>query len=249
MLLKLSTWQEVEDYLSHSQAIIIPVGSTEQHGPTGLIGTDAICPEKIAEQVARQENILVAPTVYYGMSQHHLGFSGSITLRPSTMVSMIRDIVDSLAVHGFTRLLFFNGHGGNVSPLKTAFSEIYAGYSLSRSPCPVHCRLVNWYDGRRVKELAAAWFKTAEGNHATPSEVALSFYAFPDAVKSAPLSPCIAPDGEFRDAGDFRARFPDGRMGSDPSLASVEKGERLCRAAVADLIESCHEFITEENSA
>ena len=247
MLLKLSTWQEIDDYLKQSKAIIVPIGSTEQHGPMGMIGTDAICPETIAAEISRREEILVAPTIHYGMSQHHLAFSGSITLRPATLISMIRDIVHSLAVHGFTHLLFYNGHGGNVSPVKTAFSEIYTQYSLAGSPCDLRCELVNWYDGRRVKELQDIHFKSAEGSHATPAEISLSFYAHPEAVKSAELSPRIAPDGDFRDAADFRSRFPDGRIGSDSGLATVEIGKELCRAAVADLRDAYHHFINADS--
>ena len=63
MLLHLSTWQEVEDYLQRSQAVIIPIGSTEQHGPTGLIGTDFICAEAIARAVGEKADALVTSTL------------------------------------------------------------------------------------------------------------------------------------------------------------------------------------------
>jgi len=82
MLLHLSSWPEIEDYLTRSRGIVIPIGSTEQHGPTGLIGTDAICPEVIAKRASDEAGFLVGPTFNVGIAQHHLGFPGTMTLRP-----------------------------------------------------------------------------------------------------------------------------------------------------------------------
>jgi creatinine amidohydrolase len=246
MLLQLCTWQEVEAYLQRSTGIIIPIGSTEQHGPTGLIGTDAICPEVIARGVAEETDVLVAPTINIGMAQHHLGFPGSITLRPGTLLAVVRDIVDSLTRHGFDHFYFLNGHGGNIATVTAAFSEIYAQCSLGTAPpdrLPVRCKLANWWMGARVKKLSQSLFGDAEGSHATPAEVSLSYFAYPNAVKTAEMSPKIAPKGEIFDAADYRRRFPDGRIGSDPSLASIDAGEKLYKAAVKDTLESYRSFL------
>jgi creatinine amidohydrolase len=235
MQLQLQTWPEIEAYLQICRGIILPIGSTEQHGPNGLIGTDAICAETVARGVGDSTGALVAPTIAVGMAQHHLGFPGSVTLRPSTLIAVLRDIVDSLARHGFERFYFLNGHGGNIATVSAAFSEIYAARSMvaADNTPPLKCRLKNWWQYQEVYDLAKELFGEAEGSHATPSEVSLTQFAYPDAIKSAVLDPPIAPRGDFADAADYRRKFPDGRIGSNPALATPEAGRCLYEAAVA----------------
>lgn len=249
MLLHLQTWQEVEAYLQRSTGIIIPIGSTEQHGPTGLLGTDAICPETVARRVGERMDALVAPTLAIGMAQHHLGFAGTITLRPSTLIAVVCDVINSLAQHGFDRFYFLNGHGGNAATLNAAFAEVYAQESLGTAPRGrprLRCRLTNWWRAPTVRAASKQLFGEAEGIHATPTEIALTQFAYPGAIKRATLEPRVAAYGEIRDAADYRARFPDGRIGSDPSLASVEAGERIFKAAVEYVSDDYRRFVDAE---
>lgn len=236
MKLQLSTWPEIEAWLQQDDGIVIPIGSTEQHGPNGLIGTDAICPETIAGGLS-ERGVLVGPTLSIGMAQHHLAFPGSITLRPTTLIAVIRDVVSSLAVQGFGRFLFLNGHGGNIATVHAAFADLYADASLGGDRSRLRLELFNWFQGERVGRLSRELFGDAEGSHATPSEVSLTWHAYPDQVRDVKLEPERAPDGTIRDAADYRASFPDGRIGSNPALASIEHGRRLYQAAVEDAMD------------
>ncbi len=245
MLLHLSTWKEVETYLSHSQGIIFPIGSTEQHGPTGLIGTDAICAEAIAQGVGRETQALVGPTINVGMALHHTVFPGSLSLRPSTLILLIRDYLTPLARAGFTRFFFINGHGGNVATLKAAFSEFYATLADLNLPNAdqVRCQVSNWYMCSSVYKLAKELYGDQEGCHATPSEVALTQYLYPEAIKQAELSPDVAQDRRIYSAKDFRRRYPDGRMGSNPALATPDHGKQFYDLAMKELSNTYLEFL------
>ncbi|WP_051609467.1 creatininase family protein [Fodinicurvata fenggangensis] len=242
--LQLLTWPDIEEYLQTSRSILIPIGSTEQHGPTGLLGTDALCPEVLSRGVAARTGALIAPTLSIGMAQHHLGFPGSISLRPSTLIAVVRDVVTSLASQGFERFFFVNGHGGNIATLQAAFSEIHAdvSYGVQSNRASLQFQLHSWWMLPSVRARSAELFGEAEGSHVTCSEVSLTHYAHGPHMKSRPLSPKIAPKGPIGDARDFRSRFPDGRIGSDPTLANAEAGETLYEAALEDLCGAWENF-------
>jgi creatinine amidohydrolase len=244
MQLATATWQEVEDHLRTTDGIILPIGSTEQHGPNGLIGTDHLCAEFVAKGVGDSIGCAVAPTLAYGMSQHHLGFTGSATLRPSTLMLVVRDVVQSLAVHGFRHFFFINGHGGNVATVTAAFDEIYAAVSLGDAMPKVRCRMEFWSGGARAKAIAEELYAGVNGNHATAAEVSLAQFYCPDHIKHAQMSPKVAPkSGPFFEAGHYRSRYADGRIGSDPSLSSPEHGKRLYDAAVVDMAQAYQAFL------
>ena len=246
MLLHLQTWTEVEEYLTRSQGIILPIGSTEQHGPTGLIGTDAICAEAIAKGVGEETQALVGPTINVGMALHHLAFPGSMSLRPATLILVIRDYLVSLSRAGFRKFFFINGHGGNMATVKAAFSETYAHLAdlNIEGAADVQCRLNNWFMGRGVYELAKELYGEKEGSHATPSEVAVTQFIYPEAIKTGELSQEVN-RSRIYGAANFRQQHPGGRMGSDPSLATPEHGERFYKLAVEEISKSYRSFLEE----
>ena len=248
MLLHLSTWPEVETYLQKSQGIILPIGSTEQHGPTGLIGTDAICAESISKGVGEATQAMVGPTINVGMALHHTAFPGTISLRPSTLILVVKDYLTCLVKAGFTKFYFINGHGGNIATLKAAFSETYAHLEDLQIPnsAKVQCQIANWFMGGSVYKLAKELYGDQEGSHATPSEVAVTQYIYPEAIKKAYLSPEIAGGHKIYSAVDFRSRYPDGRMGSNPDLATPEHGQQFYDLSVEELSKGYLEFVKAE---
>ena len=227
------TWPEVGAYLDRADGILLPVGSTEQHGPNGPLGTDALCPEAVAAAAAERLGVLVAPTLALGVAPYHMAFPGTITLAPETFEAVLRETIASLARHGFAHVYVLNGHGGNLPFIRGVLKEM-------ESP---RCRLHNWFAGPRVRALAKDLYGKAEGLHATPSEIALAWHVAPETRREdVAMTPERAPGGFEKEPAAFRARFPDGRIGSEAALARAEDGARLLEAAVEDVIEDYRAF-------
>lgn len=248
--LQLRSWPEVEAYLAHCRGVIVPLGSTEQHGPTGAIGTDALTAEAVALAVGRRTGVLVTPAQAFGMAEHHLGFAGTISLQPSTLLAVLHDVVLSLARHGFERIYVINGHGGNIATARAAFAQAYGTAAARGLPGAdrLRCRLANWFTASPVMREARDLYGNREGHHATPSEIALTLHLEPSlTAKQRPL-PEAAPAGPIHGPEDFRRRHPDGRMGSDPFLASADHGARFLELAAAALSEDLAAFLDPEGA-
>ena len=125
MTLQHQTWSEGETYLESKTGIIIPCGSTEQHGPVRMIGTDAICAEAEALRVGDTAETLMASNLTLGQAQFNFDFPGTISLRTKTLMAFTRDVVTTLARQGFTHIYFINGHGGSIAPLQVACQNLY----------------------------------------------------------------------------------------------------------------------------
>jgi len=109
---------DIKEYLKHSDTILIPKASLEQHGPHLPLYCDSITSEQVASRAGRKAGILYTPTLWLGYSPQHMRAqgqgTGTITLRVETYLNLIYDIGRSLVHHGFKRLIFVNGHGSNV---------------------------------------------------------------------------------------------------------------------------------------
>lgn len=109
--------------------VLLPLGSTEQHGPHLPVGTDALMATAMSERIAlalqqRGKPCVVAPTIAVANSVHHMSFCGSLTLKPQTYMNMLRDYCHAIAAHGFRKIVLVNGHGGNNAPTDTALIDI-----------------------------------------------------------------------------------------------------------------------------
>ncbi|MFN8063134.1 MAG: creatininase family protein [Vicinamibacterales bacterium] len=107
------TWPEVEDLLTRTDMVIMPVASLEEHGLQGPIGTDFLNGLERAKLVAQRTDVLVAPILFPGNSPYHMGFPGTITLPAETIQLVFFQAAQSLIRHGFKRFLILNSHGGN----------------------------------------------------------------------------------------------------------------------------------------
>jgi creatinine amidohydrolase len=104
---------QVEAYLEHDDRIVLPLGSTEQHAYLS-VGTDAILAERVSLEAAEPLGVLVAPALPYGLAPYFAAFPGSPSLRTTTYLALVGDLLDSLHGQGFRRFVLVNGHGGNM---------------------------------------------------------------------------------------------------------------------------------------
>lgn len=241
MLLKLSNWKDVEEYQTRRRDIVLPVGSCEQHGPSGPFGTDTIVAEELAAELGEDRHCAVAPCVPFGVSQQHSAFAGTIWVRPMTLIALVRDAITGLQRQGFRRFLLVNAHPGSVGALDSVLQQLHADLPETR------CSLFNWWEQSEVKALLAELFGAREGYHATPGELSLVRKFYPRGVLDMPaqeqFEPTVPPPAWSPD--DFRRRHPDGRVGSDPGLASGHAGDRLFVTASRALVEMHRRLIEE----
>ncbi len=164
------TWPEVEKRLKECDIAIVPIGSTEQHGPALPVSTDHYIATQFAYRAAEivwdTNKVVVTPTVTFGFSPHHMEFKGTITLSELTLSSMIADICHSLAQHGFKKIVLVNGHGGNETAISNALHDMQGN---------IEARVyhTNWYDmvGEKLEEIV-----TPPIYHAGDMETSVAWY-------------------------------------------------------------------------
>jgi len=115
IVLQEMTWPDVRDYLKTNDMVIIPLGSTEQHGPHLPLGTDYYLALETAKLISSRTGVVVAPVVMAGYSLYHSGFPGTLSLKPETMEEVLYETAEMLVKYGFRRIMLFNDHGGNTT--------------------------------------------------------------------------------------------------------------------------------------
>ncbi len=222
---------EVETFLDRSQTVIVPVGSTEQHGPHGPLLTDAIIPTEVARRVAPRVHALVAPTINYSLSYPHAGFKGLVYISVPTFMSLIEDVAVGLATAGFRKIVFLNGHYDNTYAIAYACAN-----AAPRLPEGTAAFPVNYWDGMTAEE-AAEFFDPSNGLHANKGETAavlainpdlvdmeranVEFPPFPEVTNAAPVHTAFF----FSSPGSVHRATHSGTWG-DPRGATAEFGER-----------------------
>lgn len=233
------SWEEVKDYLARDNRVVLPLGATEEHGRHLGLGTDFIEAEAIARGVGERTNVAVAPTLNYGMSHALLGFPGTLSLRPTTLIAVLEDLFRSLYRHGFRRVLVVNGHGGNTAALSSAL------HLVADDLPDLRAKTFEWWTDVESYRVVIDALGPQVGSHASPGETAFMLAVRPSAVKLDRLSGVdapVLPSREFTTARSFAAKYPDGIMGLDPHTATREAGEALLRISIEICVRELEEW-------
>ena len=144
-------WMQVEEYLKHEDRAVVPLGSTEQHAYLSL-STDSILAERVAVEAAEPLGVAVFPVVSYGITPYFMAYPGTVSLRIATYMQIIHDMLESLKQHGFKRIVFVNGHGGN-APAQSLCGE----FMRDHAQADVRIKWHDWWNAPRtwakVKEI------------------------------------------------------------------------------------------------
>jgi creatinine amidohydrolase len=200
-----ANWMQIEDYLGRDDRIVLPTGSTEQHGFLSL-GTDAILAERVAVEAAEPLGIPVLPVLPFGMAPYFAAFPGSMSLRISTYIEVVRDLLDCLAGQGFRRIAIINGHGGN-APVTGLLREWLCQPREHRVQVLFH----SWYNAPQTA-AAADQFDTDQMHGGWVENFAWT--RLPGVDLPATQRPVVPRDliGQL-DAQRVRQAAPDGVMG------------------------------------
>jgi len=220
------TWPMVKKAIEDGyRTVVIPVGSIEQHGPHLPTGTDTYIGDLFGVRLTEKlGNALLAPTIRPGCSEHHMDFPGTITVSPTTLIQVLKDVCSSLDHHGFENILLVPTHGGNFAPVLTATQEIAPRLKANVIALADLNRLIN-----SMNAAMAEFGVSAEdaGSHSGAAETSLMMAYKPNLVRRkkmkvgyrGPLTSKYVRKG-------FKAVTPTGILG-DATKASKEAGDRM----------------------
>ena len=222
-----ATWTDVDE--TDAAIALLPVGSTEQHGPHAPLGTDHFTAAAIAEAAAAgaTDEVVVAPPIPIGISEEHRQFTGTLWVSPDTFRSYVRETIESMLGHGWDRVVIVNGHGGNAA----AIEEVAASLTRNRDALVAP---FTWFD---------AVDTDLEMGHAGPIETSLLLRTAPELVHEDRFEVAAA-DGADR-WGDWvsgvnlapdSAAFTENGTVGDPREASADTGATLERQATEALL-------------
>lgn len=247
ILLAQRTWPEVSALLATNQVVLVPVGACEQHGHGIALSTDTISADALCRRAAALlgDRAAVAPPVPYGVSSHHLAFPGTISLSGPTLATILAEIIESLAAHGFPRVVLVNGHGGN-GPAVAMAVERTRGLQPS-----THALGLYGYGflGQQARELLPP---EAPG-HAGGDEAAVVMAVAPDYARPEAFCPpdFVGPQRELYNAllpyngmsgVPYHELTRNGATG-DTRPATAAIGEQILDRAAVALVEVLETFI------
>ncbi len=240
-------WPEVAALVARGcRTAVLPLGSTEQHGPHLPLDTDTAIGDALAERLCAAVGDAVAcPTLPIGCASEHLSFPGTLHVEPATLMAVLRDTIRALGRHGIARAFIFSAHGGNAEPLRAGLPalrrdcgavEVDAFTDLDRLTAVLH-----------AESAAAGVDPAAAGHHAGEVETSILLALAPARVRSGALSAGLltgTDDAQKLFHPDLRMHAPEGTVG-DPRGADAARGLRYLRAWTGLLVEA---YRREKNS-
>jgi creatinine amidohydrolase len=241
------TWREAAEAIAKADVALVAVGSCEQHGPHLTLETDSAIAQVFARRLADDlgDRALLCPPLPYGLSEHHMGFAGTLTLRAETLLGFLSDLVESLTRWDLRRLLVVNGHGGNIDAIRLA----------ARAARRDHSALVAGLMWAQLAGDVIAQRVTSEHyGHACEVETSVAMVLAPDSLhlerieEPRPRGPRDAltdpPSPRVDRPRWFDEWTENGSLG-DPRLATVELGEGIVETAYARALEFAGRFADE----
>jgi len=242
-------WPDLESYFESESLALVPVGSTEQHGPHLPEATDHLIAEALAREAAERTGYLCTPTVTVGVSPHHRQFHGTMWVDPPAFRTYMESLTRNLTYHGIDRVIFVNAHGGNVTHLREVGRRLHEDGTAYA---------IEWMWDESIPELVRELF-SVPGPHGGPKETAMIMHIAGELVHDDRVE--SARDGGLvewgRDTGrHFGARtFYDaidntgnGVLG-DQTDATPEAGKQLFEAATEQLCQLCDWLASQEFEA
>mgnify|MGYP000949125524 CR=1 FL=1 len=235
------TTNELTDFIKEDPVVLLPVGAYEQHGPHLPLDTDTHIASELTQAAVAKATVPCAllPPVWLGISEHHMDFSGTLTLRHSTMVAYVYDILRSLVRHGLKKFLLVNTHGGNMAVLRTAIDQV--GADLGVEPVLV----TYWH---LVRDVVDRLRQSESGgiSHGCELETSLKMFLKADDVRKDRLRANIIPSNDFWGVDMFapnritiykpyKKLSEQGHVG-DPTKATKEFGKAVFNAVVDEMI-------------
>lgn len=239
--------------LAPNSVAVLPIAATEQHGPHLAVSTDTALITHVAQraEAALPNIVMLCPTLPYGASNHHLGFSGTMSLGHETFSKVLVELVESLLQGGFRRIVLLNGHGGNITPARQALS--YLSYRWDDELRPNIALATYW-------ELGGSAFsgdepmETPALSHACEYETSMMLHLYPERVYMDHAEKALRPpangyvgwedDEPYRGVSMTKSTHFISSRGSSgrPDLADAGKGEHLLEKATAGLLEFLADF-------
>jgi creatinine amidohydrolase len=227
------TWEELSSTISERTVAVIPAGSVEQHGLHLPLGVDLYVASALAEELADEPQALLLPPVAVGVSEYHRAFCGTLWAGPEVFKAYVEAILGSLKFHGLRRVLFVNGHGGNVNALQ----EICR---FARMRDGLYGVVFTWFEA--IAELLRETYGSPPPLHADEAETAMMMTLRPDLVRANRMRDSAAGAGQrwgqweagvmvSQEVADFSQSGATGR----PDEASAEKGRILLEASIRAL--------------